>query len=170
MFLCHPASGLCAVQKSRACCHLAGRGLRPQLACSRPAAPHTAPLAPTAAAPALDTNTFIFLNALGRKAKAKTAERRARARARGECGARARSQRRGPRASGQRAAARAAFRREPRPPERPLPCLSLGAASPLSPSCCARWGLAGGGWPPHRDQAAGGASWVAGLDGRGARL
>lgn len=50
---------------------------------------------PTAAAQALDTATFIFLNALGKKAKAKTAERRARVR--GERGARAGSQKRGPR-------------------------------------------------------------------------
>lgn len=108
----------CSAGKSRAYRHLAGCGLRLRLARSRLAAPHGAPLAPTAAAQALDTATFIFLNALGKKAKAKTAERRARVR--GERGARAGSQERGPQASGLRTAVPAAFRLEPRPPETPI--------------------------------------------------
>lgn len=61
--------------------------------------PHSAPLAPTAASPVLATATFIFLNYIGRKAKAKTAERRARSRARSEHRERAGSQRRGLRAA-----------------------------------------------------------------------
>lgn len=71
--------------------------------------PFCASLAPTAAAPARATATvtFIFLNNSGRKAKAKTAERRAPAE-RGERGARAGSQRRGLRS---RACTRAAGRR-----------------------------------------------------------
>lgn len=60
-----------------------------------PPRPHSAPLAATAASPVLATATFIFLNYIGRKAKAKTAERRARSRARSEHRERAGSQRRG---------------------------------------------------------------------------
>lgn len=87
---------------------LAGCGLRLRLARSRLAAPHGAPLAPTAAAQALDTATFIFLNALGKKAKAKRP--RGGARVRGERGARAGSQKRGPRP---RVCARRSRRRAP---------------------------------------------------------
>lgn len=77
----------------------AGRGSSSQ-APRRPP-PFCASLAPTAAAPARATATvtFIFLNNSGRKAKAKTAERRAPAE-RGERGARAGSQRRGLRSRG----------------------------------------------------------------------
>ncbi|XP_043323509.1 uncharacterized protein LOC122440905 [Cervus canadensis] len=101
--------------RERSCAYLAGCGLRLRLTRSRLGTPHGAPLAPTAAAQALDTATFIFLNALGKKAKAKTAERRARVR--GERGARAGSQRLGLQASGLRSAVPAASRLEPRPPE-----------------------------------------------------
>lgn len=55
--------------------------------------PRSAPLAPMAAAPAQTTAAFIFLNYIGRKTKAKTAERRARP-------GRAVSAERGPGASG----------------------------------------------------------------------
>lgn len=74
-----------------------GRGSR--LQAPYPPLPHSAPLAPTAASPVLATATFIFLNYIGRKAKAKTAERRARSRARSEHRERAGSQRRGLRAA-----------------------------------------------------------------------
>lgn len=160
---------------------------------SRPAAPHSAPLAPTAAAQGLATATFIFLNDSARKAKAKPAERRDRARARGERGVQAGRQGRGPRASGLRAAGRAAFGPEPRPPERTLAHLPAAPASAGPGAGCrgpggrAASGEARGvsagrggfphlprsqrllgprGWQPARDLTAGGASWASDLRGR----
>lgn len=148
-------------RRPRGCVYLSRRGLRPRLQAPGRPPPHSAPLAPTAAAPALATATFIFLNYIVGKAKAKTAERRARARARGERRARAGGQRRG--ASGLRVAGRAARGLEPGPPERPGsrrtgPRAAVGRGCFLvcpAFSACPRL-VAGGGQAPT----AGAPSWV----------
>lgn len=60
----------------RGCAYLARRAAPRAPGSGRP--PRSAPLAPVAVAPARTTAAFIFLNYIGRKTKAKTAERRAR--------------------------------------------------------------------------------------------